>query len=113
MDNETKQALRCARIGTYLTAALLAVVCIALLFAVPRVTRALDHMETTLTQIDALTEAAVTVAENANALVVDNTEAVSEAMQKFNAVDFDALNRAINDLADVVQPLARVSKLFG
>ena len=33
-------------------------------------------------------------------------------MEKFNSVDFDALNRAINDLAYIVEPLAKVSNFF-
>lgn len=126
MENENNALLRYVRVGVWLIGALLAVVCLALLLAMPRVLRTFDHMETVLTEVDELSvkadkaletaidalESANTVAGNANQLVEDNADAVSEAMEKFNSVDFVALNKAINDLADIVEPLARVSNFF-
>lgn len=117
MENEN--LLRCARIGVWLLGALLAVVCLVSIIVVPRTLRMLDRADDTLTNIDSLArtaEAALTTAnaaaDNANRLVADNADAVAEAMEKFNSVDFDSLNRAIKDLADIVAPLARVSNLF-
>ena len=55
---------------------------------------------------------ATEAADAANRLVEDNAATVSEAMEKINAIDFDALNRAINDLADIVEPLARFAGIF-
>lgn len=126
MEHEKNELLRYARIGVWLLGALLAVVCLALLIAMPRVIRTFDHMETVLTEVDALSvkadkaletanaalESANSAADNANKLVEDNADAVSEAMEKFNSVDFEALNKAINDLADIVEPLAKVSNFF-
>ena len=118
MDNENK-LLRCARLTVILTGGILAVLCVAALLLVPKEANMIDHTERTLSRIDELAEAAdaaltsaSTAAENANQLVADNSDAVSEAMDKFNSVDFDALNRAINDLADIVEPLAKVSNFF-
>lgn len=118
MENENK-ALRYARVTTYLTAALLVVICVIAALLVPRAIRILDHAEQTLSTIgttaataeDALATA-TKAADSANRLMADNADAVGEAMEKFNSVDFDTLNRAINDLADIVEPLARVSNFF-
>ncbi|MBE7005137.1 MAG: hypothetical protein E7425_12845 [Ruminococcaceae bacterium] len=133
MDKENRLLLRYVRVGVWLLAALFAAVCIALAILIPRVndavgrvTQTFGHLETVLVEVDELSvkadealvtatealESATTAANNANQLVVDNSDAVSEAMAKINAVDFDALNRAINDLADVVEPLANVTNFF-
>ena len=117
MENE--KLLRYARIGVWLLGALLAAVCVVSVILVPKTLRALDRADDTLAGVDSLVktaEAALATAnaaaDNANRLVADNADAVAEAMGKFNSVDFDSLNRAVKDLADIVAPLAKVSNLF-
>ena len=126
MKKEDQKALRYLRLTAIFSAALLAVVCIAAALIVPRTLHALAHAEVTLSSMDellvtagnALTTAGDTLrsateaADAANRLVEDNAATVSEAMEKINAIDFDALNRAINDLADIVEPLARFAGIF-
>lgn len=51
--------------------------------------------------------------EKVNALTADSQTVITEAMKKLDAIDIDTLNQAIQDLADVVEPLAKVSKFFG
>lgn len=51
--------------------------------------------------------------ENVNALTADSQTAVTEAIKKLDAIDIDTLNKAILDLADVVEPLAKVAHIFG
>lgn len=51
--------------------------------------------------------------ENVNALTTDSQTAVTEAIKKLDAIDIDTLNKAILDLADVVEPLAKVAHIFG
>ena len=51
--------------------------------------------------------------ENVNALAADSQSVVSEAMEKLDTIDIDTLNKAILDLADVVEPLAKVAHIFG
>ncbi len=108
-----------ARIGVWLLGALLGAVCAVSIILVPKTLHTLDRVNASLERVDSLVETANTAlitateaAENANKLVADNADSVSEAMEKFNSVDFDALNRAINDLADIVEPLAKVSNFF-
>lgn len=54
-----------------------------------------------------------TMLENMGALAADSQTIVSEAMKKLDAMDVEALNSAIRDLADIVEPLAKVSNFFG
>ena len=51
--------------------------------------------------------------ESVNSLAADSQSAITEAMKKLDTIDIDTLNQAIQDLADVVEPLAKVSKFFG
>ena len=126
MEQENQKALRYARINAWLTGALLAVVSVAAVLIVPSAVRTLDHAEQTLTQVeeelgrvDALIEtadaalvSATTAADTASKLVAENEDTLTEAMEKINAVDFEKLNQAIRDLADIVEPLAKVSNFF-
>ena len=125
MENENR-TLRYARINVWLTGAILIVLCVAAILVVPRTLRTLARAEETLGQISELSQAvgatmetadsalaaANAAADAASQIAADNADAVAEALQKFNSVDFDALNKAINDLADIVEPLARVSNFF-
>ena len=71
----------------------------------------MDNMQT-VTQ--ALADADLgTMVENVNILAADSQTVVAEAMEKLDTIDIDTLNKAIQDLSDVVEPLAKVSKIFG
>lgn len=125
MEKENK-TLRYVRINAYLTAAILIVICVVAALLVPRTVRTLARVEEMLGQIGELSQAvgatmktadsaltaANAAADTANQIAADNADAVAEALQKFNSVDFIALNKAINDLADIVEPLAKVSNFL-
>lgn len=53
------------------------------------------------------------IVENVNLLAADSQSAVAEAMEKLEAIDIEALNKAIKDLAAIVEPLAKISSMFG
>ena len=78
------------KLTAYATIAIFVAVLIALLMIVPRVIILLD--DTMVTNIDDL--------------VVTNTDSLNEAVQKLNDIDFDTLNKAINDFSATVEPLA-------
>lgn len=54
-----------------------------------------------------------TMVENVNVLAAESQSVVSDALEKLDTIDIDTLNKAIQDLSDVAEPLAKVSKLFG
>ena len=71
----------------------------------------MDNMETvTQTLADADLGGMV---ENLNTLTADSQTAVTEAIKKLDAIDIDTLNKAIRDLSDVVEPLAKLTNFFG
>ena len=53
------------------------------------------------------------IVENVNTLAADSQSAVADAMKKLDTIDIETLNKAIQDLAAVVEPLAKVSRILG
>lgn len=49
---------------------------------------------------------------NVDGLVGTSQVGVEQAMAKINAIDFDALNDAIQDLSDVIEPIAKFFNTF-
>jgi len=49
---------------------------------------------------------------NVDDLVSTSQTGVTQAVQKINAINFDALNDAIKDLSDVIEPIAKFFKSF-
>ena len=94
------------------------------LMFLPKIQAIVTEAETIVTNMEALTtELAKTeftdvvnninsLVSNVDDLVATSQQGVEETMTKINAIDFDALNDAIDDLANVIEPLAKVVKRF-
>lgn len=83
----------------------------------PQVQDLAAQMESVLTNLeDITTQLAETdlngMVDNVDALVNTSQQGVEQAMKKLNAIDFDTLNQAIQNLADVVEPLAKFFNIF-
>ena len=50
--------------------------------------------------------------ENVNQLVDTSQVGLEETLEKLNTIDLETLNQAIQDLADVVQPIAKLFNRF-
>ena len=48
-----------------------------------------------------------------NTLVATGQTSLQETVTKMNSIDFEALNKAINSLTQVIEPLAKFFKVFG
>ena len=121
-----RQTLRQTRLAALAFFALLAVTVLALAYALPKVLSLASHADEMLTTTAELAaavgdfveetrpmiEEVSDLASNANAVILDNTEAVAEAVGKLNDIDIERLNDAIDGLASAVQPLARFGELF-
>jgi hypothetical protein len=51
--------------------------------------------------------------QGVNTLVATGQIGLEETVSKLNDIDFEALNKAINNLSQVVEPLAKFFKVFG
>ena len=115
-----KKEVRHARITSIASLVLAAVLLVGAVLTLPRLLSAADQAQQTMDQVhtfleqtDGLAEDVETLVKSANRVIVDNTDAVTEAVAKLNGVDFETLNKAIRDLADAVGPLARLGRMFG
>ena len=68
--------------------------------------RTVLHAEASLEDVD-------TMITNVNGLVEENTEELNQTIEKFSKIDFDKLNGSIETLGEVIEPLSRLSSLFG
>ena len=83
----------------------------------PQVQALTSQMETVLTNLEIVTEqlAGMDLGEmvrNVDELVVTSQAGVEETMSKLNSIDFAELNRAIGNLSDVVEPMAKFFNVF-
>ena len=51
--------------------------------------------------------------ENVDTLVTTAQDGLEQTLEKLNAIDFKTLNKAIDDLAKVVEPLSKLMNVFG
>lgn len=83
----------------------------------PQIRGVAGQMEAVLTDLEAVTEELAQadlkgMAADVDAFVTTGQSAVEQATEKLNVIDFETLNRAIEDLADVVEPLAKFFNVF-
>lgn len=120
LDQSNRQQARCAKWQCIVSIA--AAVCCVGLFVlvctlVPQVRVLTSQMETVLTNLETVTEQLAgmdlgSMVRNVDELVTVSQTGVEQAVGKLNTIDFDTLNRAIGDLADVVEPLAKFFNVF-
>ena len=98
-----------------------ALICIVvvLFILVPRVLETLDHInsvatkvETSLENVDVMVDEMTVASQNLNKLVGDNSQALTDAVEKMAGVDYDGLNQAIQDLQDAIGPMATFFNRF-
>ena len=76
------------------------------------------QMEVVLGNLEVVTKELTTVdfagmVEGVNTLVATSQVGLEETVAKLNAIDFEALNKAIATLTQVIDPLAKFFKVFG
>ena len=120
LDESNRQQAKYARWQCILSVAA-AVCCVGLFVLVwqlmPQVQALTGQMETVLTNLEIVTEqlAGMDLGEmvrNVDELVVTSRAGVEETMSKLNSIDFAELNRAIGNLSDVVEPMAKFFNVF-
>ena len=120
LDESNRQQAKYARWQCILSVAS-ALCCVGLFVLVwqlmPQVQALTSQKETVLTNLEIVTEqlAGMDLGEmvrNVDELVVTSRAGVEETMSKLNSIDFAELNRAIGNLSDVVEPMAKFFNVF-
>ena len=127
MEKANRKQVAYARMQ-FLFSAVAAVCCAVLLFSgmkiLPQLQEAAVQAETVLSNLETVTtelaqadlsgmvENVDALVNNVDGLVGTSQTAVEQTMTKINAVDFDALNEAIKDLSDVIEPIAKFFNTF-
>ena len=76
-----------------------------------------EQMDTILINLDEVTKELAQadlagMVENVDTLATTSQSAVEHATEKLDTIDLETLNKAIEDLADVVEPLAKFFNVF-
>ena len=79
--------------------------------AVNQVGTVLDYLEQTSAQLAQVDMQGMVA--NVDSLVTTGQQSLQATMDKLNGVDFETLNQAIQDLAEVTESLSKVTKIFG
>lgn len=127
MEKANRKQVAYARLQ-FIFSVIAAICCILLLLAgvkvLPQLQEAVLQAETVLTNLETVTTDLaqadlIGMVENVDALVTNvdglvgtSQEGVEQTMAKINAIDFDALNDAIQDLSDVIEPIAKFFNTF-
>ena len=83
---------------------------IAVAVLVPKVAMTLDNANVALEQISYTAEQLDDVLISAETLLEDSSEGITQAIENMNSIDFEKLNKSIDDFNSVVSPL---SSFFG
>lgn len=120
LEEINRKNLRTARLQC-LFMLICAVCCVAVLVMVlnflPQVTGIITQMETVLSNLERTTDQLAALdlqnmVEDVDALVKTGQESLENMMTKLETVDFEKLNDAITDLAEIIEPLAKIFKAF-
>ncbi len=118
VKSQRKDALG-QRITAFASLGVLVALVIALAIIVPKVVSTLDQVQSAVTETESLVKQAKgtmedidTMVANVDTLVVENTESVGKAMEDLNSIDFEALNQGIQDLSEVIEPMAKFAEMF-
>ena len=79
--------------------------------SVAQVGTVLDYLEQTSSQLAQVDMQGMV--SNVDGLVTTGQQSLEATMEKLNSIDFEALNNAIKDLAEVTESLSKVTRIFG
>ena len=127
IEKANRQQVKLTRIVCVfaLVAALCCVGTIGLVYSVlPQITAILPQINTVVSQIQVVlgnletATAQLSVLDftgmvsEVEELVTTAQDGIQQTMNKLNSIDFETLNQAIEDLANVVEPMSKLSSIF-
>lgn len=120
LDQSNRQQAKYARWQCIFSIA--SAVCVVGLFVLvyalmPQVQELTTQTEVVLTNLAEVTDQLAgmdlgAMVENVDELVITSQAGVEQALDTLNAIDFDTLNQAIEDLSNVIEPLAKFFNIF-
>ena len=127
MEKANRKQVTYARLQ-FIFSIVAAVCCMVLLLSgmkvLPRLQETAAHAEVVLSNLETVTseladsnlssmvENVDALVENVDGLVSTSQSGVEQTIEKINAIDFEALNAAIKDLSDVIEPIAKFFNTF-
>ena len=92
-------------------------ICVMLGQLIPQVNQTIGQMQTALNSLEETSNHLRglnldTMVSNVNSLSVYAQQSLQQTMDKLNTIDFETLNKAISDLAQVIEPLANFVAKF-
>ncbi|MBQ9412917.1 MAG: hypothetical protein IJU29_07460 [Oscillospiraceae bacterium] len=130
MNSDSAKLRRSVWIGVALIFLIFLVVVISAVVLVPRTVNTLSRAQTVLGKVESFVdeanstleanretaEAAIAsvaeVADSANQLIQANSDVVTSTMEKLNAINFEKLAEAVDNLTNIVNSLSGVLQLF-
>ena len=117
IEKNSRKQVRLGRIRCLLTLVCCVIVLGTVLWLVPQVLEVLPQINTVMANLEAVTEQLASVdlagmVTDVNSLVTTAQKSLDLSMGTLNELDMETLNKAIQDLADVVEPLAKLSNMF-
>lgn len=80
--------------------------------AINQLNGTVEQANASLSQIDDMTASITRTSDNVNKLVEDNTEDLTNSVEKLSEIDYDALNESVQDLKTSAAGLAKVMSFF-
>ena len=127
MEKNSRRQLRLGRLQCLfsLTAAVFCAGAFVLLYqmlpqilaVLPQIGGVLEQLQTVLTNLETTTEQLARIdltgmVSGVDTLVTTAQQGLNDTFGKLDAIDFDTLNKAITDLAAVVEPLSKISRML-
>ena len=107
-----KKQLNMMKVLMFAMAGIFLMLLVAVAVLVPSVTETLDNANVALEQISSTAQEMDNVLNSVEVLVEDSSVGVSQALENMNSIDFEKLNRSIEDFNNVVSPLSNFFSRF-
>ena len=107
-----KKQLNMMKLLMFAMAGIFLMLLVAVAVLVPDVTATLDNANIALEQISSTAREMDNVLNSVETLVEDSSVGVSQALENMNSIDFEKLNRSIEDFNNVVSPLSSFFSRF-
>ena len=107
-----KKQLNMMKVLMFAMAGIFLMLLVAVAVLVPSVTATLDNANVALEQISSTAQEMDNVLNSVEVLVEDSSVGVNQALENMNSIDFEKLNRSIEDFNNVVSPLSNFFSRF-